>query len=77
MSKTPSLVNALPWAAAQGRHLFHQMCIGTIKHTEFAAKGLLGPVLEKLETMDRQLKELQDLAKTDPAAAGEVLAKME
>jgi len=77
MSRTLSLTNALPLAASQGRHLFHQMCSGTIKHQEFAARGLLGPVIERLEQMDRQLTELRELAKTDPAAAGEVLARME
>jgi len=77
MSKTLSLTNALPWAASQGRHLFHQMCSGTIKDQEFAARGLLGPVIERLEEMDRQLNELRELAKTDPAAAGQAIAKME
>ncbi len=72
-----TLTNALPFAAAQTRHLFQQMIAGQIKHQEFAAKGLLGPVIERLENMDRQMTALRELAKTDPAAAGEALAKME
>ena len=77
MTKTPNPHNALPWAAGQCRHLFRQMCSGTIKHQEFAARGLLGPVIERLEQMDRELQALRELAKTDPAAAGQALAKME
>lgn len=77
MSRTPNLVNALPFAAAQGRHLYAQMISGQIRHQEFAAKGLLGPVIERLEEMNRQLQALKDLAQSDPAAAGAALAKME
>jgi hypothetical protein len=53
------------------------MISGQIRHQEFAAKGLLGPVIERLEEMNRQLQALKDLAQSDPAAAGAALAKME
>lgn len=46
----PAMAEAT-WAVGQLRHLYKQMLSGSVRDTAQAARGLLGPAIEKLEPL--------------------------